>query len=60
MATFLEAAIIFVLIVAIVLILVFFACFFLEPFYSSKDENDEKEYWVEDTSLDDDFDVDYE
>lgn len=57
MTTFLDVAIVFFVIVAIVLVLAFFAGFFLEPFYSSKDK---KEYWVEDTSLDDDFDVDYE
>lgn len=57
MITFSGVAITFIVIFAIVLALVFFACFFLEPFYSSKDT---KEYWVEDTTIDDDFDVDYE
>ena len=57
MIIFSGVAITFIVIFAIVLALVFFACFFLEPFYSSKDR---KEYWVEDTSLDDDFDVDCE
>ena len=58
MTTFLDAAIIVVVTVAIVLIAIWFLNAIFN-FFSSK-ENSIKEYWVEDTSLDDYFDVDYE
>lgn len=58
MTTFLDAATIVVVTIAIVLIAIWFLNAIIN-FFSPK-ENSIKEYWVEDTSLDDDFDVEYE